>query len=120
MLRPHDAVFVTRYGEYSFALYSGLPYHLVRTPEQSIGFEPRFSDPRVHLVSFRLVPSDVEAAARTASRVVLVHAAVSPFYNTMVLQVGAVLQREGFTLVKQENADGTWVSIWEPARTRAT
>ena len=107
---------MTRYAEYGFALYSGLPYRIVGTPQLSVGFEPRFKNPRVHILDFDLREEAVKASVRSADRVIVVHWLTHNYYDQYVLRLGNMLKADGFEVTSQKNVNGTLVVTFERTR----
>lgn len=109
----NDVVWVTRFTEFSFALYSGLPYRIIETPQYSVGFEPKFINPRVHVLDFTLRKDEVKTSVQSADRVIVVNWITKLPYEQLVSQLGNVLTADGFELTSRENVHGTLILNFE-------
>jgi hypothetical protein len=118
-LGKDDAVLVMQGGHYQFALESDFDASILARPQESIGFVPVFSDPRVHVVEFpfdRAVPARVSQRTRNAvSEVdrVIVYSGSHIYSFQFVLTQDHVLRSEGFRKRATFDFGAEKVWIWE-------
>jgi hypothetical protein len=111
---PRDAIVMTNWTSFSFALYGGTPVDLRPTPERSIGFLPTFADRRLHRHDPATSPEQFDAFVKGVDRVYLVHA------NLMGLGMGEYLFKldlelafRGFTRISRRTIDTGYVEVWQ-------
>lgn len=80
-LGPRDDLLIPFHANWSFAAESDFEATVKRTPESSIGFEPDFSDPRLHYVGLEVDAPQVSSAVKDSERV-FVYYSQHPFNET--------------------------------------
>lgn len=112
-LGPRDEIWVTRPTTYSFALYAQTPVSLRETPDRVIGFLPRFSDPRVHMLDLAANEEDLQDLGPDVDRVYVVHADVgSSGYGRWRFALALNLIYRGFERQTSERIEATVVDMW--------
>jgi len=110
---PGDAVVVTKYTRYIFALYSGTPVGLRATRDRSIGFGPTFGDPRVLAHEDTTTPDEINHFVEGVDRVYLVNAPAGNGQAEYLLKLDLELALRGFTRVSTETVETGYVEVWD-------
>jgi hypothetical protein len=110
---PDDAVVITNWTSYSFALYSDTPVGLRQTPERSIGFLPKFADQRLHRHDPRTTPEEFDDFVEGVDRVYLVHAKLGALPVDYLFKVQLELALRGFARVSTETIETGYVEVWD-------
>jgi hypothetical protein len=114
-VQPSDAVLVTRYAMFSFALDAGTPVRVQPAPEKIQGMIPRFADKRIIAVDFldRAQVLEVDRALRSARRVFVVDSGADPpGYTRYRDLLDTELRNHGFTRVAMNHANRAMVATW--------
>jgi len=120
-LGPDDAVVITNWTSFSFALYSETPVGLRHTPERSIGFLPAFADQRLHRHDPRTQPEEFDNFVEGIDRVYLVHAKVGGLPADYLFKVDLELALRGFERVDRRTIETGYVEVWQrPERSGAS
>jgi hypothetical protein len=112
---PDDAVVMTNWTSFSFALYSDTPVGVRHTPERSIGFLPTFADPRIHRHDPRTKPEEFDDFVEGVDRVYLVHANVVGLPGDYLFKIDLELALRGFARVSRETIETGYVEVWDRA-----
>ena len=112
-LGPTDAVWITRYTTYSFALYSDTPVSLEGTPERLIGFLPEFADARLHLFDLEVDEDELDVALRGVDRVFVIAATIARSYDRNVRNLLISLVFRDFEVTSWEPIGSARVGVME-------
>jgi hypothetical protein len=109
---PGDAVVMTKWTSFSFALYGGTPVGLRQTPDRSVGFLPTFGDKRLHRHDPTTRPEEFDDFVEGVGRVYLVHANVGtgPEY---LFKLQLDLAFRGFTRIRTRTIETALVEVWD-------
>jgi hypothetical protein len=111
---PDDAIVMTEWTSYSFALYGGTPVDLRQTPERSIGFLPTFADRRLHRHDRTTTPGEFDAFVEGVDRVYLVHADVrGRRMNEYLFKLDLELALRGFVRFSRRTIETGYVEVWD-------
>jgi hypothetical protein len=110
---PDDAIVVTKYTPYIFALYSGTPVGLHATRDRSIGFGPTFADPRVLPHEDTTTPEQFDEFVEGVDRVYLVNAPAGSGQAEYLLNLDLELALRGFTRGSTETIETGYVEVWD-------
>jgi hypothetical protein len=118
---PGDAVVVTKYTPYIFALYSGTPVGLRAARDRSIGFGPTFADPRVLAHEDTTTPEQFDHFIEGVERVYLVNAPAGTGQAEYLFELDLELALRGFARISTRTIETGHVEIWQrqPVGTRS-
>jgi hypothetical protein len=112
---PHDVVFITRPTVYTFALEANTPVQLRPTPDQIVGFVPRFADKRLHPLG-SLTPAtrrEIGTALKGADRAFVVDSLVAPQgFKQYRDDLTKLVTSDGFILQRRKKVGTATISIW--------
>ena len=117
---PDDAVIVTKFTHYIFALYSGTPVDLRATRDRSIGFGPTFGDPRVLAHDDTTTPEQFDHSVEGADRVYLLNAPAGSGQAEYLFKLDLELALRDFTRVDEATIDTGYVEIWDRQAAEST
>jgi hypothetical protein len=122
---PSDAVLVTRFAMFGFALDAPTPVRVKPTPGTVEGMIPHFADKRIVAVDFldNAQLREVDQALGTAQRVFVVDSGADPpiYTRYIALHLDAELHREGFVRQGTNQVGVARVVTWiRPATTQPT
>jgi hypothetical protein len=109
---PGDAVVVTKYTPYIFALYSGTAVELHATRDRSIGFGPTFADQRVLAHEDTTTPEQFNHFVKGIDRVYLVNAPAGSGQAQYLFKLDLELALRGFARVSTESIGTGYVEVW--------
>jgi hypothetical protein len=111
---PDDAVVMTAWTAFSFALYGDTPVGLRSTPERSIGFLPTFADQRLHRHDPGTTPVEFDDFVDGVDRVYLVHANVFGLgMDEYLFKLALELALRGFTRISTRTIETGNVEVWQ-------
>ena len=111
---PDDAVLIPAQSNWSFAAESDFDVSAQATPDSTIGFQPEYSDPRLHYLGGLTSGAPVDDATKGANRV-FVYYAEHPFSEQEEAareDLSASVSAEGLTLERAVAFDDARVEIW--------
>jgi hypothetical protein len=112
---PSDAVLVTRFVMFAFALDAGTPVQVQAAPEKVEGMIPRFADKRIVAVDFldQTKLREVDQAVGSARRVFVIDSGIDvPGYQGNLGVLNAELQRQGFRRGGKNSVNVATVATW--------
>jgi hypothetical protein len=110
---PGDAVVITKWTHYPFALYADTAVGLRSTPERSIGFLPTFADQRLLTHDDTTTPEQFDDFVDGVDRVYLVHALAGSGQGEYLFKLDLELAFRGFTRVSTRTIDTGHVEVWQ-------
>jgi hypothetical protein len=111
---PDDAIVMTNWTSFSFALYAGTRVGLRPTPERSIGFLPTFADQQLHRHDPATTPEQFDAFVEDVDRVYLVHANVFGLgMGDYLFKLNLELALRGFTRISTRTIETGNVEVWQ-------
>jgi hypothetical protein len=105
-------VWVSDFTVHSFALYSGARFRIERVPERSVGFWPRFDDPRIHQLGWTIDEREAVRSVADAEHVYVVHEQVAPNFTPVLFDFSILLAREGFEPESYRAPERTMIARW--------
>jgi hypothetical protein len=116
---PDDAIVMTNWTSFSFALYGGVPVDLRHTPERSIGFLPTFADQRLHRHDPGTTPAQFDGFVEGVDRVYLVHANVFGLgMGDYLFKLNLELALRDFTRISVRTIETGQVELWQRRASR--
>jgi hypothetical protein len=112
-LGRNDAIVVTKYTSYIFALYSGTPVGLRATRDRSIGFGPTFGDQRVLSHQDTTTPEQFDHFVDGVDRIYLVNAPAGSGQAEYFLKLDLELALRDFTRVSTDAIETGYVEVWD-------
>jgi hypothetical protein len=111
---PGDAVVMTNWTSFSFALYADTPIGLRHSPERAPGFLPTFVDQRLHRHDPSTTPEEFNDFVDGVDRVYLVHAKVQGTKMAEYLfKIDLELALRGFTRISRSTIETGYVEVWD-------
>lgn len=116
-LGDRDALLIGYRSNWSFATETSFTTDVQRTPESSIGFEPKYPDPRIHYLDVLVDRAHVAPKVQGADRV-FVYYSGPPFSDTeaqLRSELASTLSSLGFVPQSTPTFDDSTVQVWTRA-----
>ena len=109
---PSDAVVITKWTSFSFALYGGTSVRLRPAPEHAPGFVTAFVDQRLHRHDPSTTPEEFDDFVEGVDRVYIVHADLSGM-TEYLFKLDLELALRGFDRISTRTIDTGYVEVWQ-------